>query len=93
MRYLKVKWDHDNPTDPALLYSELDDARWEVRKVEVFLDGSKGYASSDESAKSTGLGLEPLPFLEDIAADPQFKPVEITKEEFETVWTARRSSV
>jgi len=42
MTYLKVKWIHSHPDAPVLLYSELDRERWEVRKVEVFRDGSLG---------------------------------------------------
>ena len=31
-----------------LVVSELDDHRWERRKLEVFADGSKGYAMKGE---------------------------------------------
>jgi hypothetical protein len=94
MKYIKVKWVHFHPDEPTLLYSELDDARWEIRKVEIFPDGRIGYASSIEatSATKTRLSIEPLPPFDEIAADPQFQPVEITKDEFEAVWS-RRSSV
>jgi hypothetical protein len=95
MEYLKVEWVHTHSDEPILLYSELDGGRWEARKVEVFADGRTGFASSTEATPGTGtkLSIEPIPALGEIAADPQFKPVEITKEEFETVWSARRSSV
>jgi len=36
MEYLKVHWKHDYPNEPVLLYSERDDERREVRKVDVF---------------------------------------------------------
>jgi hypothetical protein len=89
MEYIKVQWLHSHPDEPILLYSELDDARWEIRKVELFPDGSVGYASAKESAKSTRLGLVPVPPLEEIAEDPEFEPLEITKGEFEQVWSTR----
>ena len=79
MVYIKVRWKHDDPNDPILLYSEMDDERWEVRKVEVFTDGSFGYADRATSRGTTFLSLEPLPTLLEIAAMPEFEPVAITK--------------
>jgi hypothetical protein len=86
MQYIKVTWKHMHPDDPILLYSELDDDRWEVRKVEIFRHGSAGYASRTESKGSTRLGIEAIPSLSKIASDPEFEPAEITREEFEEVW-------
>jgi hypothetical protein len=87
MKYIKVDWIHNDPINPILLYSELDDLHWEVRKVEVFPSGLLQYASKNISTGSTRLGLEPVPPLAEIAKDPQFKPHEITKWEFEEVWS------
>ncbi len=84
--YLKVRWRHDFPEDPVLLYSELDSKRYEVRKVEVFGNGSKGYADATSSLKDAQLGDVPVPELSEIAADAQFEPEEISKAEFEKVW-------
>jgi hypothetical protein len=86
MRYVKVAWRHGHPDEPILLYSEMDDARWEVRKVEIFRHGFPGYASREGCDRSTRLGAEPIPPLSKIAEDPEFDPIEITKEEFEKVW-------
>jgi len=91
MNYIKVEWMHSCPDDPVLLYSELDADRLEKRKVEVFRGGRCGYASAAESSGSTRLGEEPIPSLAEIASDPQFKPVEITKQEFEDAWNHRKS--
>jgi hypothetical protein len=91
MNYIKVNWAYSGSTKyPVVIYSEIDDQRWETRKVEVFPDGDKGYACSTESAGSTELGIEPLPALSDIASDLQFELIEITKEEFEDVWAKRK---
>ena len=90
MTYIKVAWKHTKSEYPVVLYSELDDDRWEVRKVEIFSDGRCGFASAAESAGSTGLGEAPIPVLAEIASDSQFEPVEITKEEFEDVWAKRK---
>jgi hypothetical protein len=92
MTYIRVRWVHSFPDTPVLLYSELDDQRWEVRKVEVYGDGRKGFAGPNESAGDTMLGKEPIPPVTEISSDPQFDPSEISKHEFETVWVARNHS-
>jgi hypothetical protein len=91
MNYIKVKWLQSHPDEPVLLYSELDDERWEHRKIEVFADGRMGFASAQEATTSTGteLSIEPLPSLAEIASDCRFQPAEITKNEFEDVWSKR----
>jgi hypothetical protein len=86
MNYLKVRWIHSHSDEPVLLYSELDECRWEKRKIEVFADGHAGYASATASAGSTQLGKEPVPPMAKIADDPEFEPSEITRQEFEDVW-------
>lgn len=93
MQYIKVRWIHDLADGPVWLYSEVDDQWCEQRKVEVFIDGRTGFASSSETSLETRLSLEPLPTLADIASDPQFEPQVITAEEFHRVWAARRENV
>jgi len=87
MKYTRVKWKHDQPDAPALIYSELDADQWEQRKIEVFSDGRMNYADKTREAGDTMLSLEPLPELEKIAMDPQFEVSEISKEDFEVLWT------
>jgi hypothetical protein len=87
MKYIKVKWIHTHSTEPVLLFSELDDDRWEQRKVEIFADGGYAYASQFVEKGDTGLGLVPVPLLSEIALDSQFEPFEITRDEFELIWT------
>ena len=93
MRYLRVQWIHPDADEPIELYSELDDEGWETRKVELFRDGTLGFAESIESAGTTELGETPLPSLEEIAANPEFRPTWIPKEEFERAWSKRLSQV
>jgi hypothetical protein len=92
LSYISVQWIHHHLTEPVWLFSELDEQRWETRKVEVFRDGTKGYATKDEEVGGTRLGERPVPTLTEIAANPQFVAREITKEEFETIWNTRASS-
>jgi hypothetical protein len=89
MRYVLVRWKHTDPAYPVELYSELDEASWEVRKVEIFLDGHRGYADRQANHGGTRLGLEPVPPLAEIGADPQFEPTEISQEDFERIWSGR----
>lgn len=89
MKYILVIWMHHFENEPILLYSELDDSRFETRKVEIFRDGKKGYASENEEFGSTRLGSEPVPPITEIAMDSEFDPKEITREEFEKVWADR----
>jgi len=84
--YFACRWIHEHPDEPVDLYSELDEERWEVRKVYVFRDGHGEVAGPDGATGTTMLGEEPIPALEVIAADPQFEPRAITCDEFEAVW-------
>jgi hypothetical protein len=91
MTYIKVEWLHDDAAYPVLLYSELDEERRETRKAEGFRDGSWCYADCTESVGDSRLGERPLPSIDEIASNPEFRPCVITKEEFESAWdTARR---
>lgn len=87
--YIMVEHIHTYDDLPVRVYSELDEQRYEVRKIEIFRDGSIGYAFDDIEVGPTGLGELPIPSLEEIAQDPYeiFFPKEITKEEFEKVWS------
>ncbi len=86
MDYICVKWKHTDLDFPILLYSELDDERWEVRKVEVYLDGHKDYASMDDESGSTWLGEASVPPLNEINSSPEFEASEISRYQFERVW-------
>lgn len=86
MIYLKVVWKHEDQAYPIVLYSELGENRWEVRKVEIFPDGKWTYASESQSTGNTILGDLPVPSLEEISANNEFEPHLITMDEFESVW-------
>jgi hypothetical protein len=91
VKYVRVGWKHQHASEPVILYSELDGNRFEVRKVEVFRNGACGYADPERTSGGTKLGLLAMPELSEIAKDPQFQPVEITREEFESVWSRREA--
>ncbi|BBK14981.1 hypothetical protein OIPHN330_58520 (plasmid) [Citrobacter freundii] len=86
MKYLKVRWVHTFHDEPALIYSELDDLRFEKRKVEVFPSGEYGYASDKKTKGTTRLSENEIPMEVEISCDPQFQIEATTKDEFESVW-------
>lgn len=86
MNYIRVNWKHELPLEPTCIYSEVDGDGWELRKVEVFPNGTMGFASNLKSVGGTGLSKEPLPSLGEIASDPQFEPAMISSDEFERIW-------
>lgn len=86
MEYLKVIWLHSFEDEPILLYSEIDDKRFETRKIEIYKDDSFGLAMQSYEFGGTFLGIEPVPFSDEIKKDTQFIPALISKEEFESVW-------
>jgi len=93
MKYVKVRWIHSLPDEPVLLYSELTGDMWETRKVEVYSDGHADFADSEKRSGTTKLGIEPYPELEQIAANPEFEPMVISSEEFESAWERARAAV
>jgi len=86
MRYIRVHWQHDEPTEPIQVISEVDPNDWEIRKVELFADGRVGVADRDHETESTWLSIEQVPADQDIAADPQFTLESIDAETFKSIW-------
>ena len=92
MKYIKVNWKHDSPEYPVILYSEIGDDRYEVRKVDIFPNGSYGYADGKNDTENTFLGVKPTPPFEVVNSNPEFELVEISKEEFEEIWSKSHDS-
>ena len=88
MTYIDVAWHHNQPTEPVRLVSELDSARYELRKLEFFGDGRVAFATRVKHSSGTRLGEMPVPDEEEINRDPQFTAKLITPDEFETLWIA-----
>ncbi|WP_409999431.1 DUF6881 domain-containing protein [Gimesia chilikensis] len=64
MEYLKVEWLHRNDEYPILLFSELDEDRMEIRKIEQYRDGKFCFADHGRATGDTKLSFEPLPSIE-----------------------------
>lgn len=85
MTYERVHYHSTNPNSPYLLYSELDDERWEVRKIEVYRDGTVAYADADHEV-GVWLADQTMPTVEETNANPEFEAAEISRETFEAAW-------
>jgi hypothetical protein len=90
MKYLAVRWVHSDPEYPVLRLGEYDGGGWEQRKIDVYRDGRVGFADAHEE-RDAELALVPMPGLEEIAAETESAPVEITRAEFERFWEQRRA--
>lgn len=88
--YVKVQWLHEFAEEPVELFSELDGDRYEVRKVEVYRDGRLDWADASRQTNSIGLGEAPVPDLEEINVQEEFRAKSITAAEFAAVWARAR---
>jgi hypothetical protein len=84
--YIYSKWKNSPAGSPIEFYSELDGARFETRKVEVFSNGKLGYASKIKVTDGTRLGITAVPSVSEIRSQPEFEVKEISKQIFETKW-------
>ena len=67
MFYMKKRYGfNDNNDDPSIIYSELDQNRYEIRKIEFFLNlANHLYASQEKERESCLLGELPIPKIEE----------------------------
>ena len=87
MQYVLVEWDHDLDDEPYRIYSELDDSRCEVRKVEFFRNGicfSYGAERGNQGA------LSGVPFPEDLRTltgeAGECRARSISRQLFQEIW-------
>jgi hypothetical protein len=92
MLYLCVQWHHKVQDEPVWLYCEMDESRWEQRKVEVYAAGTHDWADHDASTGKTMLGDQEIPGLEEVAESGEFTPRAISRDDFEEVWRKARAS-
>ena len=85
MEYLKVTWQHHHSDEPVEIYSEINEDRWEIRKVELFSDGTSTYASPFYHTGHTWLAEAPIPDLAEINSDSQFEGELINRRDFERI--------
>lgn len=86
--YIHTLWKSAPADSPVELFSELDPARFETRKIEIFRDGRVGFASAATATLDTRLAIEPLPTVAEIQSEGEFEAKSISKDEFEAKWKA-----
>ncbi|WP_215145145.1 DUF6881 domain-containing protein [Exiguobacterium qingdaonense] len=86
MQFLKIEWIHKIADEPYIIYAELDDIGYENRKIEIYKNGRIGYATQSSEFGGSILSEHPYPTVEEISANSEFIPVQISKEEFERIW-------
>lgn len=86
MKYIKVKWMHNFLEEPIYIYSEFDDNYCETRKIEIYANGTFGYANKEVAFNGSILSEKRIPTIDEIAKDSQFVPKKIKKEEFESMY-------
>lgn len=83
--YLACRWSHSTSDEPTVILSELDAARYEVRKIHKFADGRLERADRITEA-STSLSCEPTPSVAEIAANDEFELFDLDADTFEENW-------
>ncbi len=91
MTYFLCDWYNSFPDEPVRIYCELDDTRYERRKVEVFADCRSTYADQQHEGGSR-LSELVIPSLAEINSDPQFHATEISATEFNEAWERAQGS-
>ncbi|ANN21743.1 hypothetical protein SD37_13510 [Amycolatopsis orientalis] len=86
MWYLRVAWSHEFAEEPVEIFSEVGADGYERRKVERFRGGRLGWADEKHEVGGTGLGVVPVPPLDEINAQQEFVASEIDGDEFEQAW-------
>lgn len=86
MRYSRLQWNHPSPTEPIEILSEYDENGWELRKVELFRNGSVRFAGATESVGGSKLSLIQRPPDSEVISEPEFRVFALTGDEFERAW-------
>ncbi len=88
--YKRGEWFHDFADEPCVFYAELDEERYELRKIEIFKNGKSTRASAEDLKRDPmALADQPWPSLEEINAtedSEEFHAEEISAAEFEELW-------
>ncbi|MFB6457020.1 hypothetical protein ACE38W_17245 [Chitinophaga sp. Hz27] len=86
MQYVKIYWLHREEDEAEVQLIELDELRFECRKIELYPDGTFGIANSNFNFGGTALSDQPLPQLENLGNDHDLVAESISHEGFENTW-------
>lgn len=85
--YIKITYAERGARDPVMVFAELDEDRYEFRKVEIFANGLLGFADYSFYTPTTATSDDPLPSMEELAKLPEVVEAElISPEEFQEEW-------
>jgi hypothetical protein len=80
-------WLSANEDEPYEWYDELDASRWSIRCVRKYRDGRlEAYSYASDNWRDV-MPETPIPPVETINRDPEFSAREISRAEFEAVWS------
>ena len=85
-RYMDIRWQHTSEADPVRLISAIGSDGFEYKQIEVFRDGSVGYATQSSKSHGTELGSSEVPPLNQILCHPEFDGSEISAADFDSLW-------
>lgn len=86
MEYVWVTWHNEEEDEPSEVYSELDENRLEVRKVEFF-KGGICFSYGEERGNYEALSKEPFPAdLRSMNLDGERDVKSISRRFFEEIW-------
>ena len=74
MLYYKTIWNHTNDYDPIVMYSAIDEERYETKRLDIFRDGHVAYFDT-----RTPMELSEAPYPSD------FDVAEISSIDFENI--------
>lgn len=86
MRYICIEFETYEDRVPQTIYSEIDDLGYEVRKIEIYFDGTVGYASYEREVGKTLLADQMIPTVDDINIEKDVRAIHLTNKEFESLW-------
>lgn len=96
MRYVKIEWIHPYDDEPSTIFIELAEDHYEERRIELFPNGKKGYATKDIEVNGTFLGETSFPSVKTfnelneqdslVVNDEKIIATEISKVDFSQLW-------
>lgn len=94
-RYQVCEWHHGFENEPIRIWTEIEADGWEIRKVEIYRDGSVDIAAVvDQLLFETGnsvLSEAPIPSMAEVNSGRQFVATPTSSTRFEAVWAGAMS--
>ena len=85
--YFYAFWTNPADDQPNEYYDELDATRWSIRCVRKYRDGRLEAHSYGSDNWRDGMPDAAVPPIETINQNPEFRAKEISRAEFEEIWS------